>query len=269
LFLSTLELTAYVTKLKEENTTEANARINNIEELNNAMSHFEVERGDDASLQNFLEEVALVSDIDMSEPNEDQITLMTLHISKGLEYPIVFIVGLEEGLFPGIRSIESQSEEEMEEERRLCYVGMTCAEERLFMTYARNRRVWGQEQFHPPSRFLNEIPSQCVQQESAIASPSFQNRDRENQSLFSRRRQQKESDTEYFDEFPDYESDLESVTDDGSPSYKKGQRVYHPSFGTGSILTVEGQGDSTKLSVVFSDNSVKKFVAKYARLTIG
>ena len=159
IFLELLEKTGYCIQLKTEGTPESKARIENIEELGNAISQFEKEKGPEATLRNFLEQVALASDMDALNDRGESITLMTLHISKGLEYPNVFIVGLEGGLFPGGNS-------DLEEERRLAYVGMTRARENLFLTYARQRRVWGQMQWHPPSQFIDEIPKKYLKHEA-------------------------------------------------------------------------------------------------------
>lgn len=260
-----LEKTEYVTKLKAEESAEADARIENLEELGNAMTQFSKERPD-ANLQSFLEEMALVSDVDSLDEGQNSVTLMTLHVSKGLEYPYVFIVGLEENLFPSTRADEENDERSLEEERRLCYVGMTRAREKLHLTYARSRKVWGQEQFNPPSRFLNEIPAQFIQFSTAIDSPRFVSQAAgrygtgswENKGFQDRRR----GEASDFDsqDFPDYESE--------SPGsgLSKGMRVRHPTFGVGTVFQTEGAGDQQKVSVLFSDQTIKKFVAKYARL---
>ncbi|MGE0529226.1 MAG: ATP-dependent helicase, partial [Bdellovibrionales bacterium] len=153
LFVEILDATEYVIRLKEENTPESQSRIDNLEEFANAIRQFEQERGEEAALTQFLEEMALVSDTDQIEEGTQNVTLMTLHISKGLEFPVVFMIGMEEGLFPSGRAIDSNDPTGVEEERRLAYVGMTRARKKLFLTYARSRRVWGQEQMHPPSRF--------------------------------------------------------------------------------------------------------------------
>ena len=193
--------------------------------------------------------MALVSDADQIEESEECVTLMTLHIAKGLEFPVVMMVGLEEGLFPSMRSIESETG--LEEERRLAYVGITRAEQKLFITYARSRRVWGSEQFNPPSRFLNEIPKEYLDEQTNVHRPRiFSNATRFDNDI--------DFGGDNSDPFPDYES--------GDNSFPKGSRVKHPTFGIGSILNSEGSGEMQKVSVVFSDHSVRKFVIKYARL---
>ena len=263
-----LEKTEYVQKLKAEESTEADARIQNLEELSNAMTQFMKER-DDATLLSFLEEMALVSDIDSLDENQESVTLMTLHVSKGLEYPYVFVVGLEENLFPSNRNDDGdENERSLEEERRLCYVGMTRARKKLYLTYARSRKVWGQEQFNAPSRFLNEIPQTSVQFSTALEAPRLMGRlscetGRSNwgDSSFAARQRGSASDFDSQD-FPDYESD----TGGSGSDLAKGAKVRHPTFGVGTVYQTEGNGEQQKVSVLFSDQTIKKFVAKYARL---
>lgn len=263
-----LENSGYLKALQIEETTEAKARIENLEELSNAMTQFMKERTE-ASLQSFLEEMALVSDVDSLDEEVNSVTLMTMHISKGLEYPYVFIVGLEENLFPSGRSVEEDEESSLEEERRLAYVGMTRARQKLALTYARSRKVWGQEQFNPPSRFLKEIPNELVQFSTAMEQPKFVARFASSSSYESSGTNYGSSSRSFnkprnYDEFdqstPDYDEFPEAN------GYAKGQKVRHPTFGVGSIFQTEGNGDQQKVSVLFADQTIKKFVAKYARL---
>lgn len=273
LFVELLDATEYVIRLKEENTPESQARIDNLEEFANAIRQFEQERGEEATLTNFLEEMALVSDADEMSEGDDFVTLMTLHISKGLEYPVVFIVGMEEGLFPSARSIDASDPTSVEEERRLAYVGMTRARRRLYLSYAKSRRVWGQEQMHPPSRFLKEIPDKYIEADSRVPRSGFMDRYRDkygrssfNENSSARSPQGRRSSTPSmdFDVMPDYEN----TSHDASAGFQKGMRVRHPTFGVGSIYEVEGSGEMQKVSVVFQDQTYKKFVAKYARLEV-
>jgi DNA helicase II / ATP-dependent DNA helicase PcrA len=260
-----LEKTEYVNILKKEDTPEAEARIANLEELDNAIAQFEKERGDEASLSNYLEELTLASDLDKADTTTNAITMMTMHISKGLEYPYVFIIGCEENLFPSVRGDEENAED-IEEERRLAYVGMTRARQKLWMTHTKIRRVWGQEQMNPPSRFLKEIPKELTQFSSAASSamtPRFMSNNRFGNSAGSSGSNYDEyAQTGYSDD--DY-SQVTPQVSKGS-GYNKGQRVRHPTFGVGSIFSTEGSGDTLKISVLFQDNTIKKFVAKYARL---
>lgn len=278
-----LDETQYVNRLKEEDTPEAEARIENLEEFDNAIAKFAEERGEEATLQTFLEEMSLVSDQDSvdEEAEAPTVTMMTLHISKGLEYPVVFIVGMEENLFPSGRAVDDSGDPNaIEEERRLCYVGMTRAEKKLFLTYARTRKVWGADQQNPPSRFLKELPKEGVVQQSSVQRPRFMDRMRERLGANG---DFDDNDTSWAgntpsgkkhplmgaqDSMPNYEDfGDDSFDQEGSEAaFKKGQRVRHPSYGVGQILQVEGAGPDTKVSVVFGDNTVKKFVAKYARL---
>jgi len=264
-----LDQTGYIAALKKDESPEAQARIQNLEELDNAISQFVKERGEEASLQSFLEEMALVSEADNLDETVDSVTLMTLHISKGLEYPHVFIVGLEENLFPS-RSFDGSDEDDLEEERRLAYVGMTRARENLWLTYAKVRRVWGQEQMNPPSRFLKEIPKELVEFKSALETGGFFQR--HSSSAYSgntyaspgafKSRQPKNNFDFENQSFPEDDPSSNSST----LRYSQGMRVRHPTFGVGSVYATEGNGDEMKVSVVFADQTIKKFVVKYARL---
>jgi DNA helicase II / ATP-dependent DNA helicase PcrA len=279
LYHAILDGTGYVQRLKEEDTPEAEARIENLEELDNAITKFSQERGDEGTLQSFLEEMSLVSDQDALEEEADRsVTMMTLHISKGLEYPMVFVVGMEDGLFPSSRSIDDSNDPTaIEEERRLCYVGMTRAEKKLFLTYARSRKVWGSEQMNPPSRFLKELPKEGVVHQSSVQRSRFTDRMRDrlgvsggNDSWGSSGGGGARTPHPLMqDSMPNYEDFGDESFDSeegGGGALKKGMRVRHPTYGVGQILQAEGTGADLKVSVVFADRTVKKFVAKYARL---
>jgi len=207
---------------------------------------FKQEREDEASLKNFIEEMALVTDQDRQNENKKTVTLMTLHLSKGLEFPVVFMVGLEEGLFPSRQSFDSLDPTSLEEERRLCYVGMTRAEAKLFMIHARQRFIRGAEEHFPPSRFLKEVSDQYVSRKSSISAPR----------IFK---------PTVSNTFPNYETDFESPSNNET-TYKKGMRVRHPTFGCGVIYGSEGSGENQRVTVLFQDNSLKKFSVKFARL---
>ncbi|MBQ7102788.1 MAG: UvrD-helicase domain-containing protein, partial [Anaerotignum sp.] len=153
--------TGYLQLLMEEGTDEALNRIQNIDEFVNKAAEFD-KSNPEGNLEGFLEEVALVADIDSYEEGEEAVALMTLHSAKGLEFPYVFIIGMEEGMFPGYRAVMYGGEKEIEEERRLCYVGITRAKEELFLTHAKSRMQHGITQYNPPSRFLKEIPADLV-----------------------------------------------------------------------------------------------------------
>lgn len=270
----TLDRTEYLQSLKKDDSPEAQARVENLEELDNAILQFEKERGSEASLQTFLEEMALVSDQDSFDEQINSVTLMTLHISKGLEFPYVFIVGMEENLFPSLRGDEIDPDD-LEEERRLAYVGMTRARQKLFLTYTQVRRVWGQEQTNPPSRFIKEIPPELIDVQSDSGKSSFASR---YQNQFSSPKAKYRNSGDFDSQaFPDYDGgrdepeavsfgSIHSEPVAHSSGYQKGMKVRHPTFGAGSIFSLEGQGDDTKVSVLFADQTIKKFVVKYARL---
>lgn len=268
-----LDRTEYLMALKKDESPEALARIENLEELDNAIAQFSKERSEEATLSSFLEEMALVSDVDSLNQEQNSVTMMTLHISKGLEYPYVFVVGLEENLFPSARSLGTDGEEDVEEERRLAYVGMTRARQKLWLTYAKMRRVWGQEQFNPPSRFIKEIPQQLVDFKTATEGPRFMSKygSQDSSDSFdsprwgstgSMRNKARQDSFDDVQEFPDYENEGAAPSKDLS----KGMRVRHPTFGAGTVYATEGAGENLKVSVMFTDNTVKKFVVKYARL---
>lgn len=270
-----LDRTEYIAILKKEDTPEAEARINNLEELDNAIVQFEKERGDEATLSNYLEEMTLASDQDQVDPNFNAVTMMTLHISKGLEYPYVFIVGCEESLFPSIRGGADEIEShDLEEERRLAYVGMTRARKKLWMTHAKLRRVWGQEQMNPISRFIGEIPKDLILKTSAVTAfgvNSFASRygskSNDEYGSFGQTNSYGKGKSSSYDDsqsFPDYDEYSQASSANGG--YAKGMKVRHPTFGAGTIFQTEGTGENLKISVMFQDSTVKKFVAKYARL---
>lgn len=238
------EKTGYLDALKKEKTIEAENRVENVKELINATAEFK-ERSDTPTLEGFLEEVSLITDIDMWDKSKDAVTLMTLHAAKGLEFRVVFIAGLEEGLFPLSRSLENPSE--LEEERRLFYVGITRAKERLYLSCARNRRRFA-DMINLKSRFLNEIPAELLQVEGSI---------REDKERFS-------------DEVdPDQ---IKSFTLESDHPYDSmlqiGTTVLHSQWGEGVILSREGSGENLILVVVFRNGIKKKLLAKYACLEI-
>lgn len=266
IYLKILEVTQYDLKLKEERTPEAQARVENLQEFQNAILQFEDEREDEATLQAFLEEMALITDADKQDESAAAVTLMTLHLSKGLEFKNVFMVGLEEGLFPSGRALGDANFDQLEEERRICYVGMTRARENLYMSYAKSRRVYGQEEFKPVSRFIGEIPEKYISANAAIKRPAFLDRYTE-----------KYAKEEATNVFPNYEDDFSelnfaakphnsSMSSTAKAAFSRGERVRHPTFGVGSIFQVEGAGEQQKVSVLFNDKSLKKFMVKSARL---
>ena len=159
LIKQTLNKTGYTKALEDENTIEAENRIENLEEFLTVAMEFEEESADN-KLSDFLEGITLSSDIDNVEETDDSVTLMTLHSAKGLEFPVVFLVGMEDGIFPGSKSMFEPKD--LEEERRLCYVGITRAKQYLFLTCSKQRTIFGSTSYNPVSRFLNEIPKELL-----------------------------------------------------------------------------------------------------------
>lgn len=271
-----LEKSEYLKALKTEDTTEAEARIDNLEEFDNAIAQFMKERGEEATLQSFLEEMALVSDADQLNQELNSVTMMTLHISKGLEFPYVFIVGVEENLFPSLRG-DDDAQEDIEEERRLAYVGMTRARKKLFLTHARTRKIWGQDQSNPQSRFIKEIPKEFVKFKSSVGNSFFQkyapsSRNEEfdsySEGSFSGSSFKTKPKSAYSDDGFEAQGFHDEDSQGSGKSYRKGMKVKHPTFGIGSVFETEGSGEMLKVSVLFSDQTIKKFVVKYARLEI-
>ena len=245
--------TGIINHLKNEyDQYESESRLENVYELFNSIEYFSQQRekeSRDGGLNAFLEEVTLMSDIDTLDDSKNAVTLMTLHSSKGLEFPVVFITGLEMGLFPLQRN--TAEPEELEEERRLLYVGMTRAEENLYLTYARSRRKYNSTLATVPSLFLDEIPAETIQLALNQTGGRGQGK--------TRRQTRREKIMDYF-----RQEDESQVND--SP-YTVGGMVYHETFGKGKILKLEGQGDNMKISVRFEGNVSKKLIAQYANLT--
>jgi DNA helicase-2/ATP-dependent DNA helicase PcrA len=176
---------------------------------------------------------------------------------------VVMIVGLEDGLFPSSRSLGEDSQDGGEEERRLFYVGMTRARKRLFLTYARMRKVWGADQMYPPSRFLAEIPGQYIERVSKVIRPasSWRNSATESAGGYGGGSASWQEDVPSYTDFAD-----SHIDDDGGDDLRKGMKVRHPSYGVGVVYTLEGSGEDQKVTILFPNKSMKKFVVKFARL---
>ena len=250
-------------KYLQENYPDAEARIENVEELL-SKAHSYAEGAEDKSLRAFLEEVALVADVDTMDFEAGQLTLMTLHNAKGLEFDTVIITGLEEGLFPHYNSIDDPAA--VEEERRLFYVGMTRARQRLFLTFAGMRRRMGLLEGGVPSRFLNEIPEQTldVPVESVYqpARPSFSSRSMSSRWTGGRPFVDEYAQTEAPDDA--YSQEEPAFTAGVTTGYEVGTRVMHDRFGKGIVRRVEGRGDQTRVTVIFDAGGERKFLVHYA-----
>ena len=300
----TLSKTGYTKALKDENTIEAESRIQNLDEFLTVAMEFEEESADN-TLAEFLENMTLTADIDNMQDEEDCVILMTLHSAKGLEFETVFLVGMEEGIFPGYKSIGEP--QELEEERRLFYVGITRAKRFLFLTCAKRRTIFGSTSYNPISRFVKEIPEELLEGYEETISPKKQefndssykweyglgkseskvktynvdsykvpvgagakgigNTFNGNSSTTGRI---SESNNSYA--FRTAESFLKSLNNKSNnvdvTKYEAGQRVYHKKFGEGTINKVEPEGDDMKVDISFDKSGNKRLMAKYAGLEI-
>jgi DNA helicase II / ATP-dependent DNA helicase PcrA len=253
-----------IRELRQENTNESEERINNIKELISAVADFE-NSNPDASLESFLAQVSLVSDIDEVEDKKNAVTLMTIHAAKGLEFPVVFVCGLEENLFPVTGALNS--EEEMEEERRLFYVAVTRAKEKLYLSFANQRLKYGLQSFQIRSRFLREIENEinqsgivCYEGIKSIQSKKFISKDfRKSKSIAL--------DYDYFHKDSNRFDDSGNVDDDFS-DITKGISVYHDYFGKGIVLSVTGKGKDKKADIHFENIGIKKIILKYAKMRV-
>ncbi|MFN2641598.1 MAG: DNA helicase PcrA [Actinomycetota bacterium] len=223
------ERSGYVAELEAERSIEAAGRVENLKELLGVAREF-AEAEPDAGVQQFLERVALVSEADEIIDDEGSVTLMTLHNAKGLEFPIVFLTGLEDGVFPHIRSMTEP--DQMEEERRLCYVGITRARERLYLTHAWSRSLWGGSSYNPPSRFLSEIPRELVR-------------------LIG--------DDEHEPDAPEVQEPALSLS--------VGDAVFHDRWGKGVVVAVAGRGSDAQATVHFDSEGPKRLLLAYAPLS--
>ncbi len=239
-----LEKSGYIKALKEDGTVKSQSRIENAKELLSEAKEFE-ENQEEPTLANFLEGITLKSDIDSYEEQVDQVSLMTLHNAKGLEFPVVFITGLEENMLPIWRSLENESE--MEEERRLCYVGITRAKQRLYLISAAERRLFGNVSNNEPSRFIDEIPSELkeVHRDTVAFSPPVGKTTAAEPGELTY-----EAETPFAEDF----------------NYKTGDRVQHPKWGEGVVRKTSGRGRSTLITVRFDSGIQKNLMAEYAKL---
>jgi DNA helicase-2/ATP-dependent DNA helicase PcrA len=270
-----LDMSGYLQDLREERSEEAEGRIENLAELVSAAREYEG-REPEPSLAGFVDRLSLLSEVDEAEGAEDaRVLLMTLHAAKGLEFPAVIIAGLEEGLFPHSRS--SDDGESLEEERRLCYVGMTRARRQLFLTSAGRRRVFGEYRNSEPSRFLDEVPAALMQRYDfvgygsyggAYAAPygnsrGFGGRESGAGNRSGTPRGSRAASPQHAE--PVYKPEDEDQSAPAS-GLRLGMRVRHPQFGVGTVLAIEDHGDDVKLTVRFAAVGAKRLLGRYARL---
>ncbi len=290
LIKQTLKTTGYTKALELENSVEAQTRIENLEEFLTVAIEFE-EQSADNTLSEFLNNITLSSDIDGMEDQEDSVTLMTLHSAKGLEFPVVFLVGMEEGIFPGYKSIGEPLA--LEEERRLFYVGITRAKQYLYLTCAKHRTIFGSTSYNQISRFVKEIPDELLEGYAEVVENKSSNSNEEfkdfgyrwsygkGQSVKTykmgeedRKQAEKILETkETSFQYRTAESFLSTlkqkeINNVDLSQYKVGQRVYHKKFGEGTITKLEEEGNDIKVDLEFDKVGHKRLMAKFAGLEI-
>ena len=270
--------TGYADMLRAKNDIESRTRLENVRELLTSIKGYMENAEGAPTLAGFLDEIALYTDLDSHDPNEDAVVMMTMHSAKGLEFPTVFVVGMEEGIFPGIRAIGEM--EEMEEERRLCYVAMTRAKERLYLTCASQRMLFGRTSNNRPSRFAGEIPAELLEQsgrsylDPAPAGDGWDDFDQtpqvstyrdpyrpaygggERRSTYPGRPQKAAA-------RPVFQSAVTSAPSASLPEYQKGDMLEHKAFGRGMVLSAQKSGGDVLLEIAFDGVGTKRLLLKY------
>ena len=281
-----IEKTGYMESLDSEDKEDAQARKENIDELINKAAAYEEaaeDRDEPATLSAFLEEVALVADIDSLDEEQDYVVLMTLHSAKGLEFPHVYLAGMEDGLFPSYMTITSDDRDDLEEERRLCYVGITRAEQELTLTCARRRMVRGETQYNKISRFIKEIPAELLDTGSRRIEPETEVPVQQNKYAHAREAFRARAFGAAYSNGAGKSSGVSSgkssqglaslqkgsqlaAGSGGSPDYAEGDRVRHVKFGEGTVLEIRSGGRDYEVTVDFDSAGVRKMFAKFAKL---
>ena len=255
-----IETSGYAAALEEEKKEDNRDRLENLREFISVAKNFDDGAAEgENGLADFLAQIALISDVDQTEQSDGTVTLMTFHAAKGLEFPAVFMAGMEEGLFPHSRTLLDDTE--IEEERRTCYVGITRAERRLYLTYARQRTIYGRTEMSRPSRFLAEIPEELVEHKEAdffggadLRAPS---------NIWSERSTRTER-KRYMPPPQHTAADGSVIRPDASAAFQAGDAVRHSKWGDGRIVAISGSGEDAELSIAFPGEGIKKFVQKYA-----
>ena len=260
-----LDVTGYVRELEAEDTDEANGRIENIESLMNKIVQYE-EDNNGGTLNDLLEDIALVADIDTVSDDAEQVLLMTLHSAKGLEFPNVYICSMEETIFPGASAVFGDDPSELEEERRLCYVGITRAMKKLTLTSANQRMRNGEMNFNRPSRFINEIPRHLVKQTyGAVLKPETESKptefSRTKASLYTKDRKNPFANNPYI------QKGMGSASPAGAPDYQVGDRVSHTKFGQGIVRSLTKLTNDYEVVIEFDGFGQRKLRSSFAKLT--
>jgi DNA helicase-2/ATP-dependent DNA helicase PcrA len=247
IFKGVLKESGYMDMHKLEDTIESTTRIENIQEFLSVAMEFE-NKSETGLLQDFLADICLRSDQDSIEEEEEGVLLMTLHSAKGLEFPYVFLVGMEEGIFPSGRTLEE--DERAEEERRLCYVGITRAEQELFLSHAALRTLYGKTNVNKVSRFIEEIPPEFIESDSGDVATRESRKINFSQTNFKTPEPTK------------------PITDDNMGSIKAGTKVKHQAFGSGTVISIKGSGEKAELTIAFDSKGIKKLMMGFAPIEI-
>ncbi|HIR85493.1 MAG TPA: ATP-binding domain-containing protein, partial [Candidatus Galloscillospira excrementavium] len=260
--------TGYAVMLEQKNTVEDRTRLENVRELLTSINGY-LENAEEPSLAGFLDEIALYTDLDSHDPSEDCVVMMTMHSAKGLEFPVVFVVGMEEGIFPGMRSIGEP--EEMEEERRLCYVAMTRAKEKLYLTCAAQRMLFGRTSANRPSRFVGEVPAELL--EKSGRGLRSEHREESEESLSGsfgtweprRRPQRRHLDPGWsMGGAPSGSGGAGSAAKGAAWAFQKGDMVKHSAFGKGMVLSLQPMGGDALIEIAFDNVGTKRLMLKSA-----
>ncbi|MBQ1410857.1 MAG: UvrD-helicase domain-containing protein [Oscillospiraceae bacterium] len=254
-----VEKTGYAAMLEAHNDVESRTRLENVRELRSSLVAYVQNHPDDASLHGFLEEIALYTDIEQYDAEADAVVMMTIHTAKGLEFPHVFLVGAEDGLFPSLRSIGET--DELEEERRLCYVAITRAKQTLTITHARQRMLYGRTTVNRLSRFIRDIPPELLDKPLKPARPVAEQGSRHDDLPFAERGSRRDH---FQSAKPRFTPAPAPKADAPVPEYRPGDTVLHNAFGRGMVLTVTKMGSDALLEVAFDEKGTKKLLAKTA-----
>mgnify|MGYP001238935912 FL=1 len=269
----------YIAELEKENTVENQTRLENIKELLSVAKDFE-KTNEEPTLENFLSTVSLVSDIDNADMEDERVTLMTMHSAKGLEFPVVFLAGMEEGLFPHARTL--MNETEIEEERRTCYVGITRAERKLYITNAKARMIYGKTLSYEPSRFISEIPAEYLEEREAKNKFGFgmgsmnnygsgysqSGRNNFGRSILGNNNSTGRPNSLLGGGFTQKAQTVKPagnvIRPDLSIKWKVGDKAKHNKWGIGTIVSVKGTGEEVELKIAFPGQGIKALMQKYA-----
>ena len=266
-----IQESGYAEMLTAKKDNESKSRLENIHELSSSISGY-LEHAEDPSLGGFLDEVALYTDLDSVEEDDNCVTLMTMHAAKGLEFPVVFTVGMEEGVFPGYRAIGE--EDELEEERRLCYVALTRAKERLYLTCAAQRMLFGRTSANLPSRFVKEIPNELLEVGGKVRHPqrdTFQDNDWSQEERIAQPAHTGLREQPHTTRRPSGTRAAPAAYRQPAPKttqpllqLRKGEMVRHAAFGTGMVLSVQPMGGDALVEVAFDNVGTKRMMLKAA-----